>query len=77
MAPKKRGRKEGWSGLTESARKAKRRQTDRERSREKIFIGEHFERWNRVKTELNLMFNHELAGLLLDRFVLLFLIASF
>lgn len=66
---RKRGRPAGTSSLTDSARKAKKRQADRERSKEKIFIGEHHERWNRVKAELDMKFNHEVAGYLLDRFV--------
>lgn len=67
MASRKRGRPFG-SDLTLSQRKAKRQAIDRGRSREKVYIGAHFQRWNRVKEEMNLV-NHELAGFLLDRFV--------
>ena len=66
---KKRGRPAGTTKMTESAKKARRRQVDQERSREKIYMGNHFDRWNAVKGELNLMFHHEVAGYLLDRFV--------
>lgn len=66
---KKRGRPAGTTKMTESAKKARRRQVDQERSREKIYIGKHFERWNAVKDELDLSFHHEVAGYLLDRFV--------
>ena len=45
---------------------------DRDRGKERIFIGDNIERWNRVKDELNLMFNHEVAGFLLDRSVFFF-----
>lgn len=68
MATRERGRPVG-RGLTHSAIKERKRQSDRKRSREKIFIGDHFERWTRVKEELNFTFNYELAGYLLDRFV--------
>nr|XP_034315406.1 LOW QUALITY PROTEIN: uncharacterized protein LOC105340464 [Crassostrea gigas] len=62
---RKRGRP---ATLTDSARKRRKMQVDRDRSRERIFIGDHFERWNRVKADLNLRFNHEVAGFLLDRY---------
>ena len=65
---KKRGRPAGTTKTTESAKKARRRQVDQER--DKIYKGNHFERWNAVKGELNLTFHHEVAGYLLDRFVL-------
>lgn len=66
MASRNRGRPFG-SDLTLPQQKAKRQAIDRER-REKVYIEAHFQRWNRVKEELNLV-NHELAGFLLDRFV--------
>ncbi|XP_061190316.1 serine-rich adhesin for platelets-like [Saccostrea echinata] len=67
MATRKRGRPVG-GGLTQSEIKERKRKSDRERNREKIFIGHHFQRWNRVKRELKFMYNHELAGYFLDRY---------
>nr|XP_022308816.1 uncharacterized protein LOC111114686 [Crassostrea virginica] len=67
MASRKRGRPFG-SQLSLSARKERKKMMDRERGKERIFIGDNIERWNRVKDELNLMFNHEVAGFLLDRY---------
>lgn len=71
MASRKRGRPFG-SQLSLSARKERKKMMDRERGKERIFIGDNIERWNRVKDELNLMFNHEVAGFLLDRSVFFF-----
>jgi hypothetical protein len=68
MASRKRGRPFG-SALSLSARKERKKMQDRERGRERVFIGDHVERWNRVKEELHLMYNHEVAGALLDRSV--------
>lgn len=68
MASRKRGRPFG-AQLTLSERKERKRKSERERSREKIFIGEHSERWNRLKDQLKFTFNFELARFLLDRFV--------
>lgn len=68
MASRKRGRPFGTQ-LTLSERKERKRKSERERSREKIYIGEHSERWNRLKDQLKFTFNFELAGFLLDRFV--------
>lgn len=68
MASRKRGRPFGTQ-LTLSERKERKRKSERERSREKIYIGEHSERWNRLKDQLMFTFNFELAGFLLDRFV--------
>lgn len=67
MASRKRGRPFG-AQLTLSERKERKRKSERERSREKIFIGEHSERWNRLKDQLKFTFNFELAGFLLDRY---------
>lgn len=55
--------------LTDSARKERKRQADKDRNKGKIFIGDNIERWNRLKSELNLNYHHEVAGVLLDRFV--------
>ena len=71
MASRKRGRPFG-SQLTLSERKERKRKSERERSKEKIYIGEHFNRWNDMKEKLKLMFNYEMAGFLLDRFVYIY-----
>ncbi|XP_062587796.1 uncharacterized protein LOC134249458, partial [Saccostrea cucullata] len=62
---RKRGRP---ASLTDSTRKERKRQSDRERGKEKIFIGDQLERWNAVREELDMKFNHEVAGFLLDRY---------
>eukprot|EP00105_Crassostrea_gigas_P017838 XP_011435768.1 PREDICTED: uncharacterized protein LOC105334131 [Crassostrea gigas] len=54
--------------LTDSARKERKRQADKDRNKGKIFIGDNIERWNRLKSELNLNYHHEVAGVLLDRY---------
>ncbi|XP_022339797.1 uncharacterized protein LOC111134747 [Crassostrea virginica] len=67
MASRKRGRPFG-SQLTLSERKERKRKSERERSKEKIYIGEHFNRWNDMKEKLKFMFNYEMAGFLLDSY---------
>jgi hypothetical protein len=70
MASRKRGRPYG-SRLSLSARKERKKMLDRERGRERVFIGDHIDRWNRLKVALHLEYNHEVAGVLLDRSVCL------
>ncbi|XP_056014674.1 uncharacterized protein LOC125682453 [Ostrea edulis] len=67
MASRKRGRPFG-SQLSLSTQKERERMMDRERGKERIFIGYDVERWNRLKEDLNLMYNHEVAGFLLNSY---------
>ncbi|XP_062621665.1 uncharacterized protein LOC134283232 [Saccostrea cucullata] len=57
---------------TPEQRKAKRkewqRRVDKERYKGRVYIGEHIARWNRLKEELGLLYNYEVAGYLLDRY---------
>lgn len=58
----------GLVSLTDSARKQRKKQIDRYRSRVKIFIEYYFERWNKVRAKPIFRLNHEVVGFLLDRF---------
>ncbi|XP_034333106.2 uncharacterized protein [Magallana gigas] len=52
----------------QSERRERKKQLARKRYKEKIFIGPHIEKWNRVKEELNFSLNYELAGYLLKQY---------
>lgn len=52
MATRKHGKAIG-EGIIALCDQRTQRQSDRERNKEKIFKGTHFERWNRVKGDLN------------------------
>lgn len=56
----------------QSERRERKKQLARKRYKEKIFIGPHIEKWNRVKEELNFSLNYELAGYLLKQSVIFF-----
>jgi hypothetical protein len=49
-------------GLSRSVIEEQKRQSDKIRNTENIYIGEHMKRWNRVRESLNLTFNYEVAG---------------
>ncbi|XP_048728592.1 uncharacterized protein LOC125646390 [Ostrea edulis] len=58
-------RKRGRPSLTESARKKKRKESEKRRSQQRISIGHHLEEWNRLRVALGLQSNPQLAGVLL------------
>ncbi|XP_061191033.1 uncharacterized protein LOC133199203 [Saccostrea echinata] len=58
--------------FTPEQRKARKKEyqmrIDMERAKGRVYIAEHMSRWNRLKEQLGFMYNHELAGYLLDRY---------
>ncbi|XP_061191035.1 uncharacterized protein LOC133199206 [Saccostrea echinata] len=64
---RKRGRPFG-SRFTPEERKARKKEYQRLFGKESVHIGDHITRWNRLKVALCLMYNHEVAGYLLDRY---------
>lgn len=64
----KRGRKRT---LTDSARKKNRKKIQSNYNKARINIGSEFDRWNALKSELDLSSHEEVAKVLLDRLVIL------
>jgi hypothetical protein len=69
VTTRRRGRPPG-GGLTRAEIREKKRLSDKKRNKEKVYIGEHYVRWCALREELKLTFNYEVAGILLDRFVI-------
>lgn len=57
--------------LTDSARKKNRKKIQSNYNKARINIGSEFDRWNALKSELDLSSHEEVAKVLLDRLVIL------
>jgi hypothetical protein len=68
LRSRQRGRLVG-GGFSRSAIKGRKRQSDKRRNDEKIYIREYMEQWNREREALNLKFDYEVARYLLDKTV--------
>lgn len=71
---KKRGRP---VSLTLSAKKKKKAALDSKWNKSRINIGQEITRWNNLKAEMNLQTHADVAGFLIDRFVVLMNINTF
>ncbi|XP_062621664.1 uncharacterized protein LOC134283231 [Saccostrea cucullata] len=67
MLTRKRGRPFGGR-FTPEERKARKRENWRLSSKERVHIGNHVARWNRLKSALGFMYSKQVAGYLLDRY---------
>lgn len=64
MESRKRGRP---STLTDLDRKRNKMLSDKDRRKKQVFIGDHIDRWQRVKEDIGFYKDHDVAGFLLDR----------